>query len=88
MAGSNLRDKFPSPASGCNRGLIRTSAQQYIVVGLPSSQITWNLQQCTIYPMDNEEAQEYLEKLLGKHLQVHTGDNRMFLGEFKCTDNV
>lgn len=38
--------------------------------------------------MDNEKAQDYLGTLLGKQLRVHTADSRIFLGEFKCTDNV
>lgn len=37
--------------------------------------------------MDNQKAQEYLGTLLGKQLRVHTTDSRMFVGEFKCTDN-
>jgi len=37
--------------------------------------------------MENHEAVEYLSSLLGKQLRVHTTDTRMFVGEFKCTDN-
>ncbi|KAI4131481.1 MAG: hypothetical protein LQ338_001223 [Usnochroma carphineum] len=37
--------------------------------------------------MDNPNAQEFLGMLLGKQLRVHTTDTRMFIGEFKCTDN-
>ena len=38
--------------------------------------------------MDNTKATEYLEHLLNKKLRVHTNDKRMFIGDFKCTDNV
>ena len=38
--------------------------------------------------MDNAKATEYLELLLNKKLRVHTNDRRMFIGDFKCTDNV
>jgi hypothetical protein len=38
--------------------------------------------------MDNESAVKYLEVLLNRTLRAHTSDGRMFLGEFKCTDNV
>ena len=38
--------------------------------------------------MDAEEAVVYLRSLLGKQLHVHTTDSRIFIGEFKCTDNV
>ena len=38
--------------------------------------------------MDKEKAIEYLSSMLGKQLRVYTTDTRMFLGEFKCTDNV
>lgn len=38
--------------------------------------------------MNNKEAQEFLEALLGKQLRIYTTDSRMFIGEFKCTDNV
>lgn len=34
------------------------------------------------------KAQAYLTSLLNKTLRVTTSDERMFLGEFKCTDNV
>jgi len=37
--------------------------------------------------MDNDSAVKYLESLLGRNLRAHTTDGRMFLGEFKCTDN-
>ncbi|KAK0516205.1 hypothetical protein JMJ35_000808 [Cladonia borealis] len=37
--------------------------------------------------MDNTKATEYLELLLNKKLRVHTNDRRMFIGDFKCTDN-
>lgn len=30
----------------------------------------------------------FLESILGKTLRLHTEDTRMFVGEFKCTDNV
>ena len=38
--------------------------------------------------MDNYQAEEYLQSLLGKTLRVHTTDTRMFVGSFKCTDAV
>ncbi|KAI4133062.1 MAG: hypothetical protein LQ347_002314 [Umbilicaria vellea] len=37
--------------------------------------------------MENDRAIEYLRSLLGKQLHVCTTDTRMFVGEFKCTDN-
>jgi N-alpha-acetyltransferase 38, NatC auxiliary subunit len=36
----------------------------------------------------NADAVTYLESLLNKQLRVHTTDSRMFVGEFRCTDNV
>jgi hypothetical protein len=30
----------------------------------------------------------FLESILGKTLRLHTSDTRMFVGRFKCTDNV
>ncbi|KAI9690598.1 MAG: hypothetical protein M1820_009993 [Bogoriella megaspora] len=36
--------------------------------------------------MDNKAAIEYLSSLLNKTLHVHTNDNRIFVGQFKCTD--
>ena len=30
----------------------------------------------------------YLESLLNRTLRAHISDGRIFLGEFKCTDNV
>lgn len=38
--------------------------------------------------MDNTQATEYLGFFLGKRLRLHTADTRMFIGDFKCTDNV
>ena len=38
--------------------------------------------------MDNKSAIKYLELLLNRTFRAHTSDGRMFLGEFKCTDNV
>jgi hypothetical protein len=38
--------------------------------------------------MDNTKATGYLEALLNKKLRIYTDDARMFLGDFKCTDNV
>ncbi|MCJ1459195.1 hypothetical protein MMC28_009572 [Mycoblastus sanguinarius] len=38
--------------------------------------------------MDSTKASEYLSTLLNKKLRVYTNDSRMFLGDFKCTDNV
>ncbi|KAI4284352.1 MAG: hypothetical protein L6R38_001458 [Xanthoria sp. 2 TBL-2021] len=37
--------------------------------------------------MDSQAAQDYLGRLLGKQLRIHTTDARVFVGEFKCTDN-
>ncbi|MCJ1341985.1 hypothetical protein MMC31_000165 [Peltigera leucophlebia] len=37
--------------------------------------------------MDNGEATECLSSMLGRQLRIYTTDTRMFLGEFKCTDN-
>ncbi|KAK3310632.1 uncharacterized protein B0T15DRAFT_44222 [Chaetomium strumarium] len=37
-------------------------------------------------PQEKEEATAFLRSLLNKNLQVTTTDNRMFYGEFKCTD--
>ncbi|KAF7504285.1 hypothetical protein GJ744_002474 [Endocarpon pusillum] len=37
--------------------------------------------------MDNDSAVKYLESLLNRTFRAHTSDGRMFLGEFKCTDN-
>ncbi|KAL1848614.1 hypothetical protein Plec18167_002239 [Paecilomyces lecythidis] len=36
--------------------------------------------------MDNSEAVQFLESLLGRTLRIHTTDTRMFVGTFKCTD--
>ena len=36
----------------------------------------------------NEEATSYLHSMLGQKLRIHTTDTRMFVGDFKCTDNV
>lgn len=38
--------------------------------------------------MEDTKATAFLETLLNKKLRVHTSDSRMFLGDFKCTDNV
>lgn len=38
--------------------------------------------------MNIDDAKDYLESKLGKQLRIHTDDSRMFVGEFKCTDNV
>ena len=38
--------------------------------------------------MDQVEATQYLDSLLGRMLRIYIKDTRMFLGEFKCTDNV
>ncbi|KLJ12118.1 hypothetical protein EMPG_12763 [Blastomyces silverae] len=37
--------------------------------------------------MENFQAVQYLESLLGKTLRIHTTDTRLFVGTFKCTDN-
>ncbi|MCJ1224794.1 hypothetical protein MMC12_001439 [Toensbergia leucococca] len=37
--------------------------------------------------MDNHAAVEYLQAILEKRLRLHTTDTRIFVGEFKCTDN-
>ncbi|PQE24408.1 LSM domain-containing protein [Rutstroemia sp. NJR-2017a BVV2] len=34
-----------------------------------------------------DEARIYLHSLISKTLRIHTTDERMFLGEFKCTDS-
>lgn len=38
--------------------------------------------------MERDEARKYLESLVDKVLRVHTSDSRVFVGLFKCTDNV
>lgn len=38
--------------------------------------------------MERDEARGFLESLLNKKLRIHTTDERMFWGEFKCTDPV
>lgn len=38
--------------------------------------------------MEKDEARGFLESLLNKKLRIHTNDERMFWGEFKCTDPV
>jgi hypothetical protein len=38
--------------------------------------------------MDNYQAVNYLESLLGRTLRIHTTDTRLFVGLFRCTDNV
>lgn len=38
--------------------------------------------------MDKAQAQTFLESLLNRKLRVHTTDERMFWGDFKCTDPV
>ena len=38
--------------------------------------------------MDGTNALIYLRSLLNTKLRVHTTDTRMFIGDFKCTDNV
>ncbi|KAI9783009.1 MAG: hypothetical protein M1816_001623 [Peltula sp. TS41687] len=42
----------------------------------------------TLVPTSNAaDAVEYLKSLLGHRLRITTTDTRMFVGEFKCTDN-
>ncbi|KAJ5947808.1 hypothetical protein N7466_000823 [Penicillium verhagenii] len=36
--------------------------------------------------MDTEQAVQYLDRLIGRQLRIHTTDSRMFVGIFKCTD--
>ncbi|KAJ4397266.1 hypothetical protein N0V93_001490 [Gnomoniopsis smithogilvyi] len=36
--------------------------------------------------MEKAQAQSFLESLLNKKLRIHTTDERMFWGDFKCTD--
>ncbi|KAJ5327052.1 hypothetical protein N7541_010134 [Penicillium brevicompactum] len=36
--------------------------------------------------MEDNQATQYLEGLLGRTLRIHTTDTRMFIGLFKCTD--
>lgn len=38
--------------------------------------------------MDQSEAVQYLDSLIGQTLRVHTTDTRIFVGTFKCTDAV
>ncbi|GAD92504.1 LSM domain protein [Paecilomyces variotii No. 5] len=38
--------------------------------------------------MNNTEAVQFLDSLLGRTLRIHTTDTRMFVGTFKCTDTV
>lgn len=38
--------------------------------------------------MEDTQATQYLENLLGRTLRIHTTDTRMFIGLFKCTDAV
>ena len=38
--------------------------------------------------MEDNQAVQYLESLLGRTLRIHTTDTRMFVGLFKCTDAV
>ena len=35
-----------------------------------------------------EAAKSFLSSLLNKQLFIHTTDERIFVGDFKCTDNV
>ncbi|MCJ1386762.1 hypothetical protein MMC17_009888 [Xylographa soralifera] len=37
--------------------------------------------------MEVEQAKSYLGSLLNRVFHIYTTDNRMFVGEFKCTDN-
>lgn len=41
-----------------------------------------------LYEMDLASARSYLSYLINSNLHVHTSDGRMFVGMFKCTDNV
>lgn len=34
------------------------------------------------------ESAKYLQSLIGRTLRIHISDTRIFVGEFKCTDNV
>ncbi|KAL5341235.1 hypothetical protein BJX70DRAFT_395958 [Aspergillus crustosus] len=36
--------------------------------------------------MDENQAVQYLESLIGQTLRVHATDSRIFVGLFKCTD--
>jgi len=38
--------------------------------------------------MDPPAAKSYLRSLLNRSLHIYTTDNRLFVGDFKCTDNV
>jgi hypothetical protein len=38
--------------------------------------------------MTPSDAKSTISKYLGKTLRVHTTDNRAFVGQMKCTDNV
>ena len=48
----------------------------------------WSGNRCLTIMMDESEAVGYLKSLLNKELRVYTTDTRMFIGDFKCTDNV
>ncbi|KAB8229067.1 hypothetical protein ETB97_001798 [Aspergillus alliaceus] len=38
--------------------------------------------------MDENQAAQYLESLIGQTLRVHASDTRIFVGTFKCTDSA
>ncbi|KAB8269692.1 hypothetical protein RU639_008339 [Aspergillus parasiticus] len=38
--------------------------------------------------MDENQAVQYLESLIGQTLRVHATDTRIFVGAFKCTDSA
>jgi N-alpha-acetyltransferase 38, NatC auxiliary subunit len=38
--------------------------------------------------MSNEDATQWLGQLINKNLRIHTSDNRVFVGQMRCTDKV
>ena len=38
--------------------------------------------------MENQQAVQYLDSLIGNILRIRTSHTRLFVGTFKCTDNV
>lgn len=38
--------------------------------------------------MEEQQAVQYLDSLIGQTLRVRTTDTRIFVGTFKCTDAV
>jgi N-alpha-acetyltransferase 38, NatC auxiliary subunit len=38
--------------------------------------------------MTTDKARAYIMSIMGKTVRIHTSDNRIFVGDLKCTDNV